>query len=347
MQSFHKILVACLFLFFIACSSPHSKQASKIAISVEEYAWMEKFLRYFMLHETAIYTLAGSKPLTEIPLFYEEVPEEQRREEDREERLYFLLNRNNPRDLEFYEKLSSKEKKEKAYLIPDRDFIYSFEDLWDKWEKIQDRFPIKKRFLLVKKEWLSQNWKAIFPNCKAIYSVFFVDVLKTALVIQENYDLFRQAVGYDFDPLEIVFELENEHSPFWDLLRGEESWQYTTLWGLLYGFGKENAFSYTWKGRHAKESSRTEQEKCWAARLTPLTSCQNVPVVTDKNAFSILNFTIPIFKSFVENDPVIAKYEAERTKIQQLYQGKDFVTFTLELFTELPSQNDAIQYENG
>lgn len=333
----HIIYVLMIFaMLFTSYSLPYFQKSKKFDLTTEEHLDLEKFFRYFMLHETAIYTLAGSKPLTVMPLFYEDMPEDQLREEERKKHTYFLLNRNNKKDMEFYEKLSSLEKEEKAYLIAEKDFIYHIEDLWDKWEKLQDRFSIKKKFLLVKKEWPMDSWKNLFPRCKAIYDVFFVDVFKTALVIQENYELFRHVVGYDFDPLEVVFELENNHSKFWDKLRGEEGWRYATLWGLLYGFGRENAFFYTWKGRHAKEPNRIEQEKLWAASLQSKSSCKKRPVRTEKNAFTISNFTIPIFKSFMENDPVVAKYEAERKNIRQLYKGKDFVACTLELLTELP-----------
>lgn len=334
-------ILVMVFMLFTGCSAPHSEKSKKFDLTVEEHLWLEKFFRYFMLHETAIYTLVGSKPLTEMSLFYEDMPEEQLREEERMERIYFLLNRDDEKDMKFYEKLSPIEKEEKAYLIREKDFIYHIEDLWDKWEKIQTRFPLKKRFLLVKREWSGDSWKEVFPRCKAIYDIFLVDVLKTAFVIQENYQLFRQAVGYDFDPLEIVFELENKNSNFWDKLRGKESWRYATLWGLLYGFGKENSFSYTWKGRHIKEPYRTEKEKLLAGSFKSQSSCKNRPSRSDKGAFTISNFTIPIFKSFIENDPVVTQYEVEKEKIKQLYKGKDFVTFTLELLTELPNGPDS------
>ena len=240
-----KICALMMFLMLlVSCSTSFSKKSKKFDLTEEEYMHLEKLFRYFMLHETAIYTLAGSKPLTVMPLFYEDMPEELLREKEREKYAYFLLNRNNKKDMEFYEKLSPLEKEEKAYLIAEKDFIYPIENLWDKWEKIQSRFPINKKFLLVKKEWSTDSWKTIFPRCKAVYDVFLVNVLKTAFVIQENYELFKNAVGYDFDPLEVVFELENESSRFWDQLRGEDGWKHATLWGLLYGFGKENAFSY-------------------------------------------------------------------------------------------------------
>lgn len=323
-------------MLFTACSSPSPEQSKKFELTAEERIWLEKFFRYFMLHETAIYTLAGSKPLTEMILCYEDTPQEQLREEKREEYLYFLLNRSNEKDMQFYEKLSPLEKEEKAFLIDDKDFIYNIEELWEKWEKIQHRFPLKKRFLLLKKERHKEGWKEVFPNYTAIYDVLFVDVLKTALVIQENYELFRKTVGYDFDSLEVVFELENKHSTFWEKLGGKEGWRHATLWGILFGFGRENAFAYTWKGRSTKEAHRTEQEKLWAASLPSWSSCKNRPSCDDKGAFTLSNFTIPVFKSFIENDPVVAKYEAERENIRKLYKGKDFVACTLELLTELP-----------
>ena len=323
-------------MFFTACSSPDAEQSKKFDLTAEEHLSLEKFFRYFMLYETAIYTLVGSKPLTEMTLLYEDAPEEQLREEKRGEYLYFLLNRNNEKDMKFYEKLSPLEKKEKARLIYDKDFIHNIEDLWDKWEKIQHRFYLKKRFLLVKKERPKEGWKDLFPNYTSIYDVFFVDVLKTALVIQENYELFRQAVGCDFDPLEVVFELENKNSNFWDKIREKDAWRYSYLWGLLYGFGKENSFSHFWKSRHLKATDCNEREKLLAASVKKWVSCKNRPALTDKNAFTLSNFTIPIFNSFTENDPVVAKYEAERENIKKLYKGKDFVACTLELLTELP-----------
>lgn len=295
---------------------------------------MEKFFRYFMLHETAIYTLVGSKPITCMSLFYQSIPEEELREQKREEYLYFLLNKNKKQDMQFYKTLSLVEKEEKAILVEDKNYIYEIEGLWEKWEQIQKRFALSQRFLLIKRERAPENWKEIFPDCKAIYDVFFVNVFTTALIIQENYELFKKAVGYDFDPLEVVFELEQEHSDFWNKLQGKEGWRYSTLWGLLYGFGRENAFSYYWKGRSSKESARPAQERLWAASLPSKSSCSKGLFPEDKNAFTMANFTIPSFKSFIENDPVVARYELEKAKIERLYQGKDFVRCTLDLLTE-------------
>jgi hypothetical protein len=330
----------CILILFLVCfasySSPQATNINKFNLTKEEHDWLEKFFRYFMLHQTAIYTLVGSKPLTQMTILYEDTPKEKLREEKREKLVYFLLNRNDKKDMEFYGKLSPLEKEEKAYLIYEKDFIYNIGELWEKWEKIQARFPINKRFLLVKRERPRANWKEILPRYEAIYDILFVDVLKTALVIQENYELFRQAVECDFDPLEVVFDLENASSNFWDKIRGEDAWRYSYLWGLLFGFGKENTFAHLWKTRHMGQMACNEKEKSLAMSLKKWSSCKNRPSFSDKNAFTISNFTIPIFVSFCKNDPVVAKYEAERERIKKLYKGKDFVTFTLDLLTDLP-----------
>ncbi len=322
------------FLFFTSCSQSSNKQAEKFNLTVEEHLWLEKIFRYFMLHETAVYTLVGSKPLTGMVLTYDEITEETSREQNKEEYFYFLLNRSNEKDMEFYNSLSPLEKKEKAYLINDKNFIYNIADLWDKWEKIQDRFNIKKKFLLVKKERPKNEWKDLFPDYKAMYDIYFVDVFKTAFVIQENYELFKQAVGYDFDPFKIVLELENENSNFWDKITGKGAWQYSHLWGLLYGFGKENSFLHRWNNRHIRQIDCDDREKYVATSIKKWSSSKNRPTFSDNNAFNISNFTIPIFFSYTENDPIVIKYEIERKKIKKLYKGKDFVSFTLELLTK-------------
>lgn len=321
-----------LVLLFTACSSPHREICKKFNLTEEEYSSLEKFLRYIMFHENAIYTLAGSKPLTGLSFYSTDLPEEELREKERPQRAYFLLNRDNAKDLEFYEKLSSAEKEEKALLIKNKDFIYDFERLWSSWEKICHRFPLKKRFLLIKKERTENLWKTVVPHCTAFYDIFFVDVLKTALVIQENYELFKQKVGYDFDPMEVVFELEKKQSEFWDRIQGCES---SHLWGLLYGYGKENAFSYFWKGRHLKGLNCSEKEKLFAESLLTTLSCRDRPSAGETSAFSASCFSIPAFASFSNPDPVIAKYETEKEVIRRLYKGKDFVGLTLELLIDL------------
>jgi hypothetical protein len=177
---------------------------------------------------------------------------------------------------------------------------------------------------------LINRWKEQNPEGTAIYDILFVDIPRTALVILENYELFKQVVGHDFDPLKLVFELKNEDSAFWNKISGTPTYSY--LWGLLYGFGKENAWYYYWKSRHMMGEA-SEEEKLMSHSIISQPSRPSI-FPEERDAYSISKFPIPAFVSFSENDSVVKKYESERDRIQQLYKGKDFVLFTLELLTD-------------
>lgn len=338
MKNIYKNIIYSLLIlsiFFASCVQQTNKRNKQFDLTEEEYLFLEKFFRSFMLREIAIYTLVGSKPLTTMILSYKK-ESAKLNEQNKNEYIYFLLNKNNKKDMKFYENLSSFEKKEKTFLVEDKNFIYDIEDLWDKWEKIQHRFNIKKHFLLVKKERPESEWKDIFPDTAAMYDVFFVDVFKTANIIQDNYELFKQAVGYDFDPFKVVLELQNNSSKFWDIIGGKDPWKYSYLWGLLFGFGKKNSFYNYWNSRHYRDSNCEEKEKLVATSIKKWSSCKykHRPSFSDPDAYTISNFTIPLFCSYTEKDPVVIQYEKEKKSIKKLYKGKDFVNFTLELLTE-------------
>ena len=322
-KSFVKIKILILlviFLIFNAYSSHNKTTLKKFNISSEEYTWLEKFFRKFMLEESAIYTLAGTKPLTEIHVYYKD----QITDEDRRNLYYILLNCNNKKDMIFYRTLSNEGKK-KSILIPDKHFIYKIDELWDKWEKIQHRFPLSKKFLLVKHERSLEEVQTFDPKCKKFYDVFLINIYQTALILQKHYNLFKQAVGYDFDPLSIVFDLEKEHSDFWNRIKDSK---HCILWGLLYGFGEKNSYGFLWKWRHIKNEQLHNKEKEFSKTIKQYSS------VNDRMfLYSIKDFPIPSFASYSDNDPVVAKYKMERKKIQRLYKRKDFVDFTLQLLT--------------
>jgi hypothetical protein len=53
----------------------------------------------------------------------------------------------------------------------------------------------------------------------------------------------------DFHPLEIVFDIENPKSVFWNkILMGHEEKFYANIaYGLLYGFGKKSILFWIWQ----------------------------------------------------------------------------------------------------
>ncbi len=319
---------AILILAFLFCNSACQKNPSKekkYALTSEEHKSLEKFFRCFMLDESAIFTLLGSKPLTEVIVdYYKEDGSSPSPEEMKG--FYITLNRDDPADMALYKTVP---KECTVKLVRDADYIGNIGKLWDFWEQISSRFPISKKFLLVKTERPPED-VAIFESCEKMYDILFVDVFETASVLQENYDLFKRAVGFDFDPLKITLEIGKPGSSFWTSINSPK---YSYLWGLLYGFGKENSFSYYWKYRlfWSDMTPETQAEKAFAE------SIKKQPFRFAQDFFmkcSIDDFPIPAFATYSKPNSMVMQYEKEREEIQKLYKGKDFVDYTLELLTE-------------
>jgi hypothetical protein len=294
------LLLLSILLFLQGCERKTTSYESEKFI-------LDKFFKYLMLNESGIYTLIGSKPITDIWFLCENQDEQIKRwgklsEKEKENRV-LLFNKDKKTDMDFYRTLPKKLRK-RAFVIPDKDYLIDFECFVENWNLIK-KVPCSNRYLLVGKEGFSKKEK------EGVFRIVFVDVLKTALVIQENYSLFKDFVGFDFDPVSVIMELKEDKSIFWDKLKGEES---SFLWGILYGFGKENSLCYLWKHKHK-----------FLNKIESFDSEEFIPTP------SLRNFSIPAFASFFENDPVVKKYKNERNAIQKEYQGKDFLNHTLKI----------------
>lgn len=243
--------------------------------------WLTQFFNYLMVQESGIYTLVGSKPLTlvEVPNLTEE-------------------------ELKAYHEALTEEDLKNSFTIEDP----KFEEKWKQWERISERFPLK-RFLLIRSALNEEENTSRY---------FFVNILKTALVIQENYEVFRDAVGFDFHPLETVFDLKNKDSKFWKNIKAVH-------WGLLFGFGKENSYAFHWKYFGDLQQDHFFEN---------LSSYFSNPSTNRTGKFSIENLEIPGFISFSKEDEIVQQYQRERASIQYMYKGKDFLNFTLEKLTD-------------
>ncbi len=197
------IFLAISFFSYSQDAQPGSQETTEI--SKEERVWMTKFFNDFMLDSRAIFTLWGSKPITEV-----------------------VIDHHSEEEMEaFYNSLSEDEKKQ-CRVVED----YDLPENWNRWKKVSHRFPIK-RYMLFQSNW--------YNDANATF-IYFVDILKTACVIQENYETFRRLVGFDFSPPEVVMEIQDKDSKFWKKARNS-----SLLWGILFGYGKENAYTFQWK----------------------------------------------------------------------------------------------------
>ena len=282
---FFKCFLAII-LFFSSCdfhNHEHLRYDRRVVETNRE--WMTRFFANLMIFENGIYTLWGSKPVTLI-----------------------IINDYSAEELKAYYDSLTEEEKKNGILVEDD---YLKED-WEKWEKINGFLPMK-GFLLFRSN--------LYHDPHASY-VFFVNILKTAIVIQENYDSFRRVVGFDFNPLEIVFEMNSQDSKFWQSIRNNNC---SHLWGLIFGYGKTNSYAFHWKNfDHTKSCEDFFKEfHCTSSNNT----------VSGKANFSIKTLDIPPFMSFEENDEIIERYQREKTRIQKLYSRKNFLDLTLDRLT--------------
>lgn len=284
---YQKLYTLCLrlsiiLLLTVSCQSSQ-KETDNLNFSSDEKVWLTQFFEDVMLFESGIYTLWGSsKPLTMIAI-------EQYTDEEKQA---------------FYDSLTEEEKKSGILCMG-----YSLDKTWFQWEEIKHRFPMNRYMLFKMKQFQDDH----------VFFVLFVDILKTTAVIQENYDIFRKAIGVDFHPLEITLSMKQKDCILWEKMNAH-------LWGILFGFGKMNSYLFQLQHFDHPESCN---EFC-----KNIISFDNDDFTQGQVKYTIDQFSIPSFKSFNEIDPVVDNFREERNRIKEIYKGKDFLELTLKKLME-------------
>lgn len=210
---------------------------------------------------------------------------------------------------------------------------------WEAWEKIK-KFTQGNRYILTRKPFTIQVLdQGQSGGSMDLHFFVFADVRKTALVLAENYDFFKSFTGMDFHPLEIVFDLENPDSIFWnhifDLedreISRREQFNENMAFGLLFGFGKANSLLFSWRSEIGEKGGKgTEFFKSMPLKGSLDGFGENNLVWANFLYEQGINeFLIPGFATF-EDDEIVERYNKERKKIQATYHGRDFLEVTLE-----------------
>lgn len=268
----------------------------------EEKKWMENFFGYLLYQQAGAYTLWGTKPMTVFELdmrseeernaVYAQLPKEVKEE------LPILIDMNHKVGRKKYRILSKKEMERVMYVSYDYlDFALN----WERWEKYQKDLKIS-HYRFIKRTNKEQ------PNCPW---VFFVSTDMALEILGQYYSLFKEVVGFEFDPVSVLGELEQEDSVFWLRVMTDDR-----TWGTLLGFGRENAECYYQKyteKRQLKHSGHPSEPRYQAYKIRTL---EELP--------------IPGFVSFSQNDPIVRKYLKEKETIQTIYKNEDFLQVTLE-----------------
>lgn len=277
------LTIYLVFFAIFVISSSFEKSGEKkpvYKLTADEKAWMEPFFRGIMLQNQAIYTLCGSKPMTVISLDAEE---------------------------EFHPNNDSKSKAKKDRIVMED---YHLLQNWKNWEQAKSRFQFN-RYVFFQKEDSAGSKNA---------TIYFADLTKVALVLQEHYNTFKRETGMDFNPLNESLKLE-KGSEFWD-----KAFDNPALLGILLGYGVKNSFCFLWKYGDLPEGHQQLAESL-VFRFSD--KPQGGKATFDK-------LSLPIFASFSQGeDEVIEKYKREREIIKETYEEKDFLTLTLQMLTQM------------
>lgn len=181
---------------------------------------------------------------------------------------------------------------------------------WEAWGKIKKHLEVKNFILATRPE----------GNTPGVYFLLLAHIQRTAFVLSENYNVFKEATGMDFHPLEVVFELENPNSIFWNRVFEVKN---HLAKGLLFGFGMKNSLVFDWKMKYQQEESAIST---YLDTIPYETSTEEDIPFGEGNAS---NFTIPRFGN-VAGEELPLKYEEEKREIEKIYRNKDLVEVSLE-----------------
>jgi len=309
------ILIFICFLYKSFHLENGYNQNTRVAqIEEKELQKLEEALKHIMIRCYGIYTLIGSKPITQFSVLDPGILDFSKMSEDQIREIYDQCS-DKVKELTTFEEF-----KEPVFLH------YDQEELWNFWyERWKNYTGAKYLFYEI------DNYIELNGEKKRILEGVFVNVLETAYILKRYYSAFKDAFGRDFDPLEVVYELPNRNeSEFWRKIKGD------FFSGLLFGFGEKNAFLF-----QLREEDRipfhgnllfldVEEERKKSKSM-------------NKKELSINDLCIPDYVSFSPTDPIRLRYKQEREEILKIYSKKNFLKKTLRYLNSESFQHDVIK----
>lgn len=302
-----KVFIFSLF-FLLACTS-HRDPTSNFSsfLSSQEKENLKEFLESLLFKNYGVYVLFGSKPLSEFSVhnmdsfqadealkkFLAELPSEER------EKIEALRTRAQ----------SKKTQEELDQEVQRENTNYKG---WLAFQKLQERFKLK--------DFLFRVLPSANPDA---YDIFFINIQQTALVLAENYEVFKQASGMEFNPLYVVFEAQDPHSLFWKNVMAPEN---HLAKGLLFGFGRQNSLFASWAFPLLSQQHTSPNQEL---RKKIETFIENTLFKTSTDLVPKRSFSIPVFGA-IPGDETVEKYRKERSFIEKKYRNQDLIEVTLK-----------------
>jgi hypothetical protein len=248
----------------------------------KDQKWLQEFCEEIFISNAGIYTLYGSKPITEGSIYYITEEEATRRINE----LIDLADENEKEEL----------KKSIVYID------YTFNNSWDEWKKQSPGLDLD--------SFLFAEWPTSDP-CEKQW--LFVNIKETSFILQKYYTFFKDCYGKDFSPLEIVYEIQNENSIFWNAV-----FKHHGLRGLLHGFGEHNSWMF-----HLNTSSEERGEEGSIFKWV---------IVPQENFKGHHIFPLPPFASFSYkmHDETVENFKEDRDILESFFRDKNFQSTCIE-----------------
>ncbi len=181
--------------------------------------------------------------------------------------------------------------------------LFELESWWKTWEKYQYLFPMEEYLFFVQNK---ETWFEII----LINKVNFIKIIETHLT------LFQEKIGQTLSTNEIFNHIVSSDDFFTVGLNKSQ-----TLFGLLLGYGKDNAEGFE---KYFSKEKKTAPP--------PLASMQ---------VDNLHGLMLPCFVSFSnqETKGIIKKYHRERQKIMDIYSKGSFLEITLKKLTATPAKS--------
>lgn len=280
------------------------------------------FLENLMIREGGLYTLMGTKPITEFDIdgTLEESEEDIKKSYD--EMKAFL---------ERAELEKKKPDRERTAFNPNNLSVPTYEKYKIRCEKNRDLL----KFLNHKKLWF--EFRKRYKNLDLKFMLFsrnfpgeennialFVNIPNLVYVLHHHYEEFSKRTEVTFDPKEIVFQINNETSVFWNKVFKDHF-----LKGLVYGYGERSAYLFEWSDEHLETIHK--DRRAFFSNKDRLKEVSNFLV---KSNIQVSDIPIPEFFHFGIVDSKKIEYEMEREKIIKFFQNKDFTETTIEILLD-------------
>ena len=295
------LLTFFCFTFFLKNNTQNSKHQRLNCISTEEDPEkLEEALKHIMIRCYGIYTLIGSKPITQFSVLDPGILDFSKMSDDQIREIYDQCS-DKVKELTTFEEF-----KEPVSLQ------YDQEELWNFWYKRWKNYTGEKYLFYEIDDYIELNGEK-----KRSLEGVFVNVLETAYLLKKYYEDFKKVVGRDFDPLEVVYELPNRNeSEFWRKIKGD------FFSGLLFGFGEKNAYLF---------QLRSQKRIPFHGNLLFLDveEVRKKDKSINKKELTINDLCIPDYVSFSPTDPIRLRYKQERDEILKIYSKKNFLKKTL------------------